>query len=140
MGSYSQTIMKDQRLTLQEAQVVTAPESTLEFQQSYPGSVAVGNLATVGDIVFEEYTPLVAQTVGQLIESVNIVSQQTIPTLTESFGQAMQRTSEQGMKVTEVLGQKLTETQQGVSSILPGMAAYLVIAVVVIVVVRKVWK
>lgn len=151
MGSYAQTIMKDQRLILEEAQVVAAPESTIKFQQTYPGSVAVGQSASVGDIVFEEYTPLVAETVGKLIESVNLVQTKTIPTLFESFnlsqsglvttfGKAVSETAAQSMKVTEVLGEKLTQTQQGVSSILPGMVGYLVVAAVVIIIVGKVWK
>jgi len=151
MGSYSSTIMKDQRVVLEEAQVVAAPESKLEFTQAYPGSMAVAGTSSVGDIVFQEYTPEVQKTVGELIESVELVHTETIPTLVESFnltqqglvetfGKAVSETAKTGMKVTEVLGEKLTETQQGVSSILPGMAAYLLIAVVAIIVVGKVWK
>lgn len=169
MGSYAQTIMKDQRLTLQEAQVVTAPESTLEFTQAYPGAVAVGRAATVGDIVFQEYTPEVQKTVGQLIESVELVHTETIPTLLESFnlvtkglvesfgdvitetagtfGQSIEaiseasgRAAETSMKVTEVLGEKLHETQVGTASILPGVAKYMLIAAVVIIIAGKVWK
>ena len=133
--SWSQTIMKDQRLTLDEAQIVSMPESTLAV-----GGVTVGSRAAVGDIVIQEYSPGVQKTVGQLIETVELVHTETIPTLVESFGAAMGRTAETSMKVTEVLGEKLTETQQGVSSILPGMAAYLIIGVVVIIVAGKVWK
>ena len=140
MGSYAQTIMKDQRLTLTEAQVVAAPESNLEFQQTYPGSLAVGRSASVGDIVFEQYTPLVAQTVRELIESVNLVSTQTIPVLADTFGDAITRQSEVSMDVTKVLGQKLQETQLGQAAILPGIAKYLLVAVAVIIVAGKVWK
>lgn len=162
MSSYSSTIMKDQRVVAEEAQVVAAPESVLTFTQAYPGSVAVAGTSSVGDILFQEYTPEVRKTMGDLIESVELVHTETIPTvvesfnltaqglfeslsettqgLTETFSEAIGKTAETGRKVTEVLGEKLTETQQGVSSILPGMAAYLLIAVVAIVVVGKVWK
>ena len=162
MSSYSSTIMQDQRVVAEGAQAVAAPESQLAFTQSYPGSVAIGTSASVGDIVFEEFTPEVQQTVGQLIESVNIVSQETIPTLFESFNlitegivgsfgdvigetssrlsEAISQTSETTQKVTEVLGEKLHETQLGTASILPGVAKYLLIAAVVIIVAGKVWK
>ena len=138
--SWSQTIMKDQRLVLEEAQIVAAPEAVLTVTQAYPGSVAVAEKATVGDIVVQEYTPEIQKTVGELIESVKLVSQETIPTLVESFSAAMGKTAETSMKVTEVLGEKLQETQVGTASILPGVAKYLLIAAVVIVVAGKVWK
>ena len=140
MSSYSSTIMQDQRIVAEGAQAVVGPDASLAFTQAYPGSVAVGAGASVGDIVFEEYTPLVAGTVEKLIESVELVHTETIPTLVESFGEAMGRTAETSMKVTEVLGEKLQETQLGTASILPGVAKYLLIAAVVIVVAGKVWK
>lgn len=116
--SWSQTIMKDQRMTLDEAQIVAAPESVLDVTQALPGSVAVAKGATVGDIMIQEYTPEVQRTVAQVVETFAETSQE----------------------VTETLGEKLLTTQQGVSSILPEMAKYIALAVIVIVVARKVWK
>lgn len=158
MSSYSQTIMKDQRVVAEGAQVVTAPESTLEFTQSYPGSLAVGSGASVGDVIFQEYTPEVQETVCQLIESVELVHTETIPTLFESFGELISETSgafgksleavseasgraaEAGMRATDILGEKLQETQLGQAAILPGVAKYVLIAAVIIIVAGKVWK
>jgi len=116
--SWSQTIMKDQRTTLEEAQIFAAPDSVLDVTQSLPGSVAVAEGATVGDIIIQEYTPEVQKTVAEVVET---------------FAQTSQ-------EVTETLGDKLLTTQQGVASILPEMAKYVALAVVVIVVARKVWK
>lgn len=136
-------------MTLEEAQIVTAPESVLTMTQ--PGSVLIGTKATVGDIVVQEYTPAVQQTIGELIESVNIVSQETIPTLFESFnlvttglvksfGESIGKQAETSMATTQLIGEKLQETQLGQASILPGVAKYLLIAVVVIVIAGKVLK
>jgi len=116
MGSYSQTIMKDQRLQLDQARIVAAPESILTVTE--PGSVMVGAEAQVGDILIQEYTPEIQKTIAQVVGTFAETSQE----------------------VTETLGQKLLTTQQGVASILPEMAKYVAIAVVVIVVARKVWK
>ena len=134
--SWSQTIMKDQRLTLEEAQIVAAPESVLTVTQALPGSVAVAEGAIVGDVVIQEYTPLVQQTIGELIESFTGTMRKTA----ETYSQAIGQTAETSMKVTEVLGEKLQETQMGTASILPGVAKYLLIAVVVIIIARKVIK
>lgn len=161
-GSWSQTIMKDQRLTLEEAQIVAAPESVLTVTQALPGSVAIAEGAAVGDVVIQEYSPEVQKTVGKLIESVDIVSQQTIPSLFESFnlvttgivrsfgdliketsgiyGQAISKQAETSIITTELIGEKLQETQLGQASILPGVAKYLLIAVVVIIIAGKVIK
>jgi len=117
-GSWSQTIMKDQRMVLEEAQIVAAPESVLTVTQAYPGSVAVAKGAKVGDIIIQEYTPEIQETVAEVIETF----------------------AETSKEVTETLGEKLLTTQQGVASILPEMAKYIVIAVVVVVIARKVWK
>lgn len=154
--------MKDQRLTLDEAQIVSMPESSLTVTQAYPGSLAVGAGASVGDVVIQEYTPLVAGTIGKLIESIDVVSQKTIPTLFESFnlvttgvvksfgdliretsdiyGQAIGKQAETSMATTQLIGEKLQETQLGQAAILPGIAKYLLIAVVVIIVAGKVLK
>lgn len=134
--SWSQTIQQDQRITAEDAELVAGAGAVV----SLPSSVAVASEASVGDIVLQPYTSEVRQTVSELIESVNIVSQETIPILVESFGAAMERTAQTTMKVTEVLGEKLQETELGQAAILPGMAKYLMIAVVVIIVARKVWK
>lgn len=123
--SWSQTIMKDQRVTIDEAQIFAAPESVLTVTQALPGSVAVAEGATVGDVVVQEYTPEIQQTIGKLIES---------------FTGTMSKTAETSLKVTEVLGEKLQETELGQAAILPGMAKYLLIAVVAIIIAGKVIK
>ena len=142
MGSWSQTIMKDQRLVLEEAQIVAAPESVLTV--ALPGSVAIAEGASVGDVLIKEYTPEVRQTVSELIETVQLVSQETIPVLVGTFGEAIalqaQTSKEVSMQTTEFLGQKLQETQLGQAAILPGVAKYMLIAVAVIVVAGKVLK
>lgn len=114
--SYSTTIMQDQRLTAEEAEVQVGAGANVAL--SYPGSVVVGQKANVGDILVQEFTPQVQETVGQVVETF----------------------AETSRKVTEVLGEKLLTTEQGVASILPEMAKYVVIAVIVIVVARKVWE
>jgi len=148
-SSFSETTQQDQRVIAEEAEILAGAGSAVTV--AYPESVAVGWQASVGDITIQPYSPEVRQTVSELIESVNLVSLETIPSLVESFGtliartsetfgEAISETSETSMKVTELLGEKLQETQLGQASILPGMAKYLAIAVVVIVVARKVWK
>ena len=119
--SWSQTIMKDQRTVIEEAQIFAAPESDLTVTQALPGSVAIGERAVVGDIVVQEYSPGVQKTVGQLIDS---------------FSMAIGQSAETSQKVTEVLGEKLQQTQVGSASILP----LILIAAVVVVVAGKVWK
>lgn len=160
--SWAQTIMKDQKVTIDEAQIFAAPESVLTVTQALPGSVAVAEGASVGDVLIQEYTPEVEKTVGKLIESVDVVSQKTIPTLFESFnlvtsgvvksfgdliketsgiyGQAIGKQAETSMVTTQLIGEKLQETQLGQAAILPGIAKYLLIAVVVIIVGGKVLK
>ena len=135
--SWSTTIMKDQRLVLEEAEIVAAPESVLT-----KGGVTIGPSAkaSIGDITLSQYTPEVRQTVSELIETVQLVSKKTIPALAETFSEAIQRTSEAGMAATGILGTKLQETQLGQASILPGMLKYLAIAAVLIIVAGKVWK
>lgn len=134
--SWSQTIMTDQRVTAEEAEIIAGAEAVLTM----PRSVAIGASARVGDISFEEYTPAVQETVSELIETVKLVSEETIPVLVETFGEAMARTAESSMRATELIGEKLHETQVGTASILPGVAKYLLIAACVIVVAGKVWK
>lgn len=134
--SWTQTIQQDQRVTAEGAELVAGAGAVV----SLPGSVAVAPGASVRDVVIQEYTPEVQQTVGELIESVNIISQETIPILVESFGEAMAKTAETSMMVTQVLGEKLQETELGQAAILPGMAKYLAIAVVVIIIARKVLR
>ena len=147
--SYSTTIMEDHRVIAEEAEILAGAGSAVTI--SYPESVAVAPQAVVGDIVIQPFSPGVQQTISELIESVNIVSQVTIPTLFESFnlvtmglvatfGDAIAQTSKTSMKVTEVLGEKLQETQLGQAAILPGVAKYLLIAVAAILIAGKVWK
>lgn len=114
--SYSTTLMQDQRVIAEEAEIMVGSGANVAV--SYPGSVIVEQQAVVGDIVIQEYTPAVQQTISQVVETF----------------------AETSKEVTEVLGEKLLTTQQGVASILPEMAKYVALAVVVIVVARKVWK
>jgi len=114
MGSYAQTIMKDQRLVLEEALVVAAPESVLTM----PHSVAVGASAKVGDIIFHEFPAEAQQSIEQLVKTVETSQRAQIAAIPE-----------------------MTKTiAQGQASIVPEMAKYLLIAVVVVVVVGKVWR
>ena len=136
MGSWSRTIMQDQRIAVEEAGVIAGVESVLTM----PSSVAIAEGAEVGDVTIQQYTPEVKETVFELIQSVRDISLETIPTLVRSFGQSMSETAETSMKVTGLLGEKLQETQVGTASILPGVAKYLLIAAVVIIVAGKVWK
>jgi hypothetical protein len=119
--SWSETIQQDQRVTAEDAELVAGAGAVV----SLPSSVAVASQASVGDILIQPYTPEVQKTVSELIES---------------FTFAMGKTAETSMKVTEVLGEKLQETELGVSSMLPDMAKYLLISVVVIVLAWKVLK
>ena len=112
--SWSQTIMKDQRVVAEEAQVIAAPESVLTM----PRSVAVGASAQVGDIIFHEFPLEAQQTIEQLVETVQTsqrVQQAAIPEITKTIA-------------------------QGTASVLPEMAKYLLVAVVVIVVAGRIWK
>jgi len=114
MGSFAQTIMKDQRVVAEEALVVAAPESVLTM----PHSVAIASQASVGDIIFHEFPAEAQQSIEQLVESVQTSQQAQIAAFPE-----------------------MTKTiAQGTASVLPEMAKYLLIAVVVVVVVGKVWR
>lgn len=115
-SSWSQTIQQDQRVIAEDAEILVGSGANVAV--SYPGSVIVEQRANVGDILIQEFTPEVQATVAQVVETFAETSQE----------------------VTEALGEKLLTTQQGVASILPEMAKYIMVAVVVIVVARKVWK
>lgn len=112
--SYSTSIMQDQRVAAEEVETQVGAYADVTM----PGAIKIEERAQVRDIVIQEYTPEVRQTVEQVVET-------------------FAETSEQ---VTEALGTKLLQTQQGIASILPQMAVYGVIAVVVIVVAGKIWK
>lgn len=112
--SYSTTVMQDQRVVAEEAEVVIGAGAKVAM----PGALQIGQEAQVGDILIQEYTPAVQATVSKAIETFAETSQE----------------------VTEVLGEKLIETQQGVASILPKMGLYAVIGIVVYIVAVRVWK
>lgn len=112
--SYSTTLMQDQRVVAEEAEVVVGAGAAV----SMPGAIQIGQQAKVGDILVQEYTPAVQKTVEQVVETFAETSQE----------------------VTEVLGEKLIETQQGVASILPKLAVYGVIGLVVYLVAQRIWK
>lgn len=121
MGSFSQTIMKDQRVIAEEALVVAAPESVL----SMPRSVAIGASAKVGDIIFHEFPLEAQQTIEQLVETVEASQQAQVAALLAQ------------QKVIPEITKTIT---QGQASVLPEIGKYLLIAVVVVVVAGKVWK
>lgn len=136
--SYSTTIVEDHRVIAEEAEILAGAGSAVTI--SYPESVAIAPQANVGDIVIQPYSPGVQQTVSELIETVQLVSRETIPVLVATFGEAIALQSEAGIRVTELLGEKLQETQLGQAAILPGVAKYLLIAVAAILIAGKVWK
>ncbi|KKN29775.1 hypothetical protein LCGC14_0840730 [marine sediment metagenome] len=136
--SYSTTIMEDHRVIAEEAEIMAGAGSAVTI--SYPESVAVAPQAVVGDIVIQPYSPGVQQTISELIETVQLVSRETIPVLVSTFGDAISLTSEAGMRATDILGEKLQQTQLGQAAILPGIAKYLLIAVGAILIAGKVWK
>lgn len=113
--SYSTSIQEDNRVIAEEAEIMVGSGANVAV--SYPGSIIIERQAEVGDIVIQEYTPEVQKTVANVVETF----------------------AETSKEVTEVLGQKLLTTQQGVASILPEMAKYIALAVVAVVVARKVW-
>jgi len=112
--SYSTTLMQDQRVVAEEAEVVVGAGAAV----SMPGAIQIGQSAKVGDILVQEYTPAVQATVQQVVETFAETSQE----------------------VTEVLGEKLIETQQGVASILPKLAVWVVAGLAVYFVAQRVWK
>ncbi len=112
--SYSTTLMQDMRVVAEEADVVVGAGAAV----SMPGAIQIGQSAKVGDILVQEYTPEIQQTIAQVVETFAETSQE----------------------VTEVLGEKLIETQQGVASILPKLAVWGVVGLVVYFVAKRVWK
>ncbi len=140
--SYSTTIVEDHRVIAEEAEILAGAGSAVTI--SYPESVAIAPQANVGDIVIQPYSPGVQQTVSELIETVQLVSRETIPVLVDTFGEAIslqaETSKEVSMQTTELLGRKLQETQLGQAAILPGVAKYLLIAVAAILIAGKVWK
>jgi len=120
-GSYSQTIMQDQRIAVEQADVIAGVESVLTM----PRSVAVGASARVGDIIFHEFPLEAQQTIEQLVETVETSQQAQVAALL-----AQQRAIPE---ITRTIA-------QGTASVLPEIGKYLLIAVVVIVVAGKVWR
>ena len=112
--SYSTTLMQDQRVVAEEAEVVIGAGA----QVAMPGGFQIGPEAKVGDVLIQEYTPAVQATVEKAIGT---------------FAETTQ-------EVTEVLGEKLIETQQGVASILPKLAVWVVAGLAVYFVAQRVWK
>lgn len=110
--SYSTTIMQDQRVMAEEAEVIIGAGADV----SLPGSLKIGERAVVGDILIQEFTPAIQQTIAQVVETF----------------------AETSRGVTEVLGQKLIETQQGVASMIPRLAVYGLIGAVVYIVAKRI--
>ncbi len=115
--SYSTTLVQDQRVIAEEAEIMAGAGANVVV--SMPQSIAISPQAQIsGDVILQPFSPEIRATVAQVVETF----------------------AETSKEVTEVLGQKLLVTQQGVASILPEMAKYIAIAVVAIVVAGKVWK
>ena len=112
--STSTTYQQDFRVAAEEVGVQVGAYADVAL----PGAIKIGQSAKVGDILIQEYTPAVQATVSKAIETFAETSQE----------------------VTEVLGEKLIETQQGVASILPKMGLYAVIGLVVYIVAIRVGK
>jgi len=112
--SYSTSIMQDQRVAAEEVETQVGAYADVTM----PGAIKIESHAKVGEILVQEYTPEVQETISEVVET---------------FAETSER-------VTEALGTKLLQTQQGIASILPQIAVYGVIAVVVIVVAGKIWK
>jgi len=112
--SYSTTLMQDMRVVAEEADVVVGAYADVAM----PGALQIGEKAQVGDILIQEYTPEIQKTIAQVVETFAETSQE----------------------VTEVLGEKLIETQQGVASILPKLAVWGVVALVVYFVAKRMGK
>lgn len=112
--TYQTTMMQDLRVAAEEVETQVGAYADVTM----PGAIKIEERAKVRDILIQEYTPAVQETIAQVVGT---------------FAEASQ-------EVTETLGEKLMETQMGVASIIPKLAFYGVIAVVVIVVARKVWK
>jgi len=112
--SYSTTVMQDQRVVAEEAEVQIGAYADVAM----PGAFKIGEQAKVGDILIQEYTPAVQASVEKVVETFAKTSQE----------------------VTEVLGEKLIETQQGVASILPKMAVWVIAGLAIYFVAQRVWK
>lgn len=125
--SYSTTMQYDQRVIAEEAEILAGAESSVVV--SYPQSIAIGPYAKVSDVIVQPFSPEIKKMLGEVIETFAETSEKA----TEVFAESSER-------VTGVLGEKLLTTQQGVASILPEMAKYIAIAVVVIIVARGVFK
>jgi len=93
--------------------------------------VTEGLVSSFGDVIAET-----SGTFGKSLEAVSGAFSQSLGAVSEATG----KTAETTLKVTEVLGEKLRETELGQAAILPGMAKYLLIAVAVILIAGKVWK
>jgi len=114
--SYSTTIMQDQRVTAEEAEVVIGAYADVAMPGGF--KMALERSKVYGDILIQEYTPEIQATVAQVVETFAETSQE----------------------VTEVLGEKLIETQQGVASILPKLAVWVVAGLAVYFVATRVWE
>lgn len=115
--SYSTTLVQDQRVIAEEAEILAGAGANVVI--SMPQSIAISPQAQIsGDVILQPFSPEIKETVAQVVETF----------------------AETSKEVTEVLGQKLLSTQQGVASILPEMAKYVALAVVAIIVAGKVWK
>lgn len=112
--SYSTSIMQDQRVAAEEVETQVGAYADVTM----PGAIKIEERARVRDILIQEYTPEVQETISEVVET---------------FAETSER-------VTEALGTKLLQTQQGIASILPQMAVWGVVGLVVYFVAQRVWK
>lgn len=151
MGSFALSEQKDQRVVAEQAQLVVAPEA----QYSAPGSIALSadawSSVSLSDVVFNEFPETLQKSIGDILQTVSetnvltsetsrIVQTETLPSLVDSFNQAVSKAAQTSQQVTETLGDKLSETQLGVDALLPGVAKYLIVSVVVILLGRMIIK
>jgi len=112
--SYSTSIMQDQRVAAEEVETQVGAYADVTM----PGAIKIEERAQVRDILIQEYTPEVQETVSQVVET---------------FAETSER-------VTEALGEKLIETQQGVASILPKLAVWVFAGLAVYFVAQRIGK
>jgi len=114
--STSKTYMTDSRVTAEEVGVQVGAAADVAMPGAF--KMEVGSRAKVGDILIQEYTPAVQASVEKVVETFAETSQE----------------------VTEVLGEKLIETQQGVASIIPKMGVWVVAGLTIYFVAQRIWK
>jgi hypothetical protein len=162
MGSFAYSEQKDQRVVAEQAELVVSPESQYVSPRSVGVVADAWSKVSLSDVTFNEFPESLQKSVAGLVDVVSetsrITQTETFPLLVDSYNQALEEMQYQSQRalesqqelgqtaiqgyietskeVTEHLGQKLQETQLGQAAILPGVAKYIAIAVVVLLVAR----